>query len=117
MKSTIEESMQIVQDWEASGLSRDEFAALKGLTFNQLRYHISRVRKLSSEELWMSSVDKIEFAPVPHEQLNCSSYMFTAGEVADQPSLLFQSGAGCLQATNRIDPHLLKVAMEVMLSC
>ncbi len=116
-KSTIEESISLVQEWKASGLSQYKFAALIGMTRDQLAYQIRKVRELSPDSLDESSEKKIEFAPVPQDSLSCGNQMYDAGEMADQPSLMFQSAAGCLQVTNQIDPYLLKVAMEVMLSC
>ena len=116
-KNNIEESIHLVQEWKASGLSRDKFAALKGMTRDQMKYRIRRVRELAPESLIVSAADKIEFAPVPQEHLDCSNRMYDFAVITNQPALMFQSGTRCLQATNQIDPHLLKVAMEVMLSC
>ena len=116
-KTTIEESIQLIREWKESGLSRDRFAATKGLTRDQMKYQIKKIRKLSPESLVASPAEKVEFAPVPQEHLDHSNRVYDAGEITDQPALMFQSGVSCLQVTNQIDPYLLKVAMEVMLSC
>ena len=116
-KSHLEASIRLVQEWKASGLSAKEFAELKGMTIGQMKYQIKKIKKLSRENPGISSVEKIEFAPVPKEQLGHSRRMYDAGEITDQPALMFQTGIGCLHVTNQIDPYLLKVAMEVMLSC
>ena len=116
-KNTIEESIQIVQEWKASGLARDKFAELKGLTKDQMKYQIRKVRKLSPESLSIAATEKIEFTPVPQEHLHYSNRVYDICEITDQPALMFQSSAGSLQVTNQVDPYLLKIAMEVMLSC
>ena len=117
MKTSIEEGIMLVQEWKASGLTAEKFAGLKGLTKDQMKYQIRKISKLSPESLVASPAEKIEFTPVPQEHLDHNGRMYGAGEITDQPALMFQSGVGCLQVTNQIEPHLLKVAMEVMLSC
>ena len=116
-KSHLEASIQLVREWKHSGMTQMEFAKIKGMTERQIEYQVRKVRKLAPEYLDEITTDHVEFAPVPQEHLNCSGRMYDASGIADQPTLMFQSGAGCLQATNQIDPYLLKVAMEVMLSC
>ena len=116
-KSHLEASIQLVREWKLSGMTQMEFAKIKGMTERQMEYQVRKVRKQAPEYLDEIVADHIEFAAVPQEHMNCSYHMYDAGETSDQPALMFQSGAGCLQVTNQIDPYLLKVAMEVMLSC
>ena len=116
-KSHLEASIQLVREWKLSGMTQVEFAKIKGMTERQVEYQVRKVRKQAPEYLNEIVEDHIEFTPVPQEHLSCNGRMHDAGEISEQPALMFQSGAGCLQATNQIDPYLLKVAMEVMLSC
>lgn len=116
-KSHLEASIQLVQEWKRSGLTQMEFAKTKGMTERQIEYQVSKVRKQAPECLDDYSTDQANFVPVPQEHLSHSGRMYDAGEITDQPALMFQSGVSCLQVTNQIDPYLLKVAMEVMLSC
>ena len=116
-KSHLEASIQLVREWKHSGMTQMEFAKIKGMTERQIEYQVRKVRKQAPEYLDEIVADHIEFAPVPQEHLSCSNQMYDAWENVDQHALMFKSGSGCLQATNQIDPYLLKVAMEVMLSC
>ena len=116
-KYRIEESIRLVQEWKLSGMTQAEFARIKGLTERSVEYQVRKVRQQAPESISESALAQVEFAPVPSEVLNHTHRVYDAGEMTEQPALMFQSGAGCLQVTNQIDPYLLKVAMEVMLSC
>ena len=109
--------IQLAQEWYASGLTQAEFARQKGLTVRTLSYRICKARNSAPDMFTDTTFNGVELAAVPKEYLDPSSRMYDVGEMTDQPSLMIQAGAGCLQATNQIDPYLLKVAMEVLLSC
>ena len=117
MKYRIEDCIRLAQEWMLSGMTQAEFARLKGITERSVNYQVGKVREKAPESLNEVALAEVEFSPVPKEYLDPSRRVYDASEMTDQPSLMIQAGAGCLQATNQIDPYLLKVAMEVLLSC
>ena len=116
-KQRMESYLQLAQEWYASGLTQVEFATLKGMTARTLSYRICKARREMPNQFADATLSKADFTAVPQEYLDYGGRMYDAGDLTDQPSLMIQAAAGCLQATNQIDPYLLKTAMEVLLSC
>lgn len=116
-KNKFEECIQLAQEWKNSGLTQAAFAKSKGLTLEAVKYRIRKVRESAPEMLAGSALIKAEFAPVPKELVNSHGKAYETLSMTDQPVLMIQSGGACLQATNQIEPYILKTALEVMLTC
>lgn len=113
----LEACIQLAQEWKLSGMTQAEFARTKGLTLEAVKYRIRKVRENAPEMLTGSALTGAEFAPIPQKFVNPSNRIYDDIPMTDQPVLMIQSARACLQATNQIEPYLLKTALEVMLTC
>lgn len=113
----LEDYIKLVQEWKLSGMTQSEFARTKGLTRDMVKYRVRKVQKYAPEMLTESALTGVEFAPVPQEFVKAPKPMHEELPMTDQPVLMIQSDRACLQATNQIEPYLLKTALEVMLTC
>ena len=43
--------------------------------------------------------------------------MYESTEITDQPVIMIQTALANIQASNQVDPYLLKTALEVIMSC
>lgn len=113
----LKEYIKLVQEWESSGMTQADFAAAKGIKLRTFEYRLQRVRKLAPESLTDVELKTVEFVPIPSGYASPPEPARMDSEMTEQPVLMIQSAGTCLQATNQIDPYLLKTAMEVMLRC
>lgn len=109
--------IRLAQEWKLSGMTQVEFALSKGMTVRAFEYRIRRVRDEAPESLDESALRDIEFTPVPKEYLDLQTMNGRLENTESQPVMMIQSSAASLQVTNQIAPHLLKAALEVILSC
>lgn len=116
-RQRMEACIQLAQEWKLSGMTQAEFAKSKDLGLETVKYRIRKVRENAPDMLIGSALSQAEFAPVPQESMNPSIPSYDDLPMTDQPVLMIQTGGACLQATNQIEPYLLKTALEVMLTC
>lgn len=116
-RQRLEVSVRLAKEWKNSGMTQAEFARQKGLTYETVRYHVLKVREIAPERMEESTPAETEFVAVPPAHLNRSGRTSEELPLTDQPVLMIQSAGACLQATNQIEPHLLKTALEVMMTC
>ena len=117
IKSSMEERIQLAQEWKASGLNQVEFAKMKGMEIGELRYQLRYVRERTPESISDIIPTETQFATVPPELINLSNHMEPTPASSEHPALTIHSNSVTLCASNQIDPSLLKIAMEVILSC
>ena len=115
-KKRLDAAVRLVQEWKVSGMTQVEFAASKGMSVRALEYRIRKVRDLAPETITDEALAQVTFARIPTEYVAHES-AYGDSTLNDQPVLMVQASVGCLQATNGIEPSLLKMAMEVMLQC
>ena len=116
-KQRLEAYAKLAQEWKLSGMTQTEFARRKGLSIETVKYRIRKVRETAPEMMTGSALVETEFAAIPQEHLGVSGHSYEEIPLTDQPVLMIQTGGACLQATNQIEPYLLKTALEVMLTC
>lgn len=116
-RKRLEADVQLVQEWKLSEMTQVEFAAAKGITVRALEYRIRKVRNEVPEMLSDAALAEVEFIPVPGEYVNACNRMDRENPMSEQPVLMLQTSSASLQATNQINPCLLKTALEVMLTC
>lgn len=116
-RERLEEQIRLVQEWKVSGMTQVDFAAAKGIGLRALEYRIRKVRDLAPESLSDVQLETIEFVPIPTEHIRTSEAVHIDSSMTDPPVLMIQTGRAFLQATNQIEPYLLKTALEVMLTC
>ena len=116
-RQRLEAYVRLAQEWKLSGMSQAEFARMKGIGVKALSYRIRKAREDAPEMLVRSALATAEFAAVPQEHINISGRVYEEIPMTDQPVLMIQSSGACLQATNGIEPYLLKTALEVILTC
>lgn len=116
-KQRLEAYTRLAQEWKLSGMTQAEFARRKDMSLECVKYRIRMVRETAPEMMSESALMETEFAAVPKEHLNVSERTYEDVSLTDQPVLVIQSTGACLQATNQIEPYLLKTALEVMLAC
>lgn len=96
---------------------RHDAGSIRQIKRNEPGYLLKKVRRNAPEKLAESSLLQTAFAAVPKEHIYTSGRIYEEITPADQPVLMIQTGGACLQATNQIEPYLLKTALEVMLTC
>lgn len=116
-RQRLETCIRLAQEWKSSGMTQAAFAKSKGMSLDTFKGRLKKVRRNALEKLAESSLLQTAFAAVPKEHIYTSGRIYEEITPADQPVLMIQTGGACLQATNQIEPHLLKTALEVMLTC
>lgn len=109
--------IKLAQEWRLSGMTQVDFAKSKGMTVRTFEYRLKKVREEAPESLNVSTLKGIEFAPVPTECLNAQNIIGQSTSAVDQPVMMIQTAVANLQVTNQIAPHILKTALEVIMSC
>lgn len=109
--------IRLAQEWKQSGMTQLEFALSKGMTVRAFEYRIRKVRDEAPESLTESALSRLEFAAVPKECLDTQNRIRQLEDAEAQPVMMIQTSTASLQVTNQIPPHILKTALEVILSC
>lgn len=113
----LESYIRLAQEWKLSGMTQMDFAMSKGMTLRTLEYRLKRVRNEAPESLSESALKRIEFSPVPREYLDARNTAALSTAAVDHPVMMIHTAVANLQVTNQVAPHILKAALEVMLSC
>ena len=71
-RQRMEASIRLAQEWKASGLTKGQFAQVKGIDISKLKYQIRKVQENAPEALTESALAGVEFAPIPMEHVYTS---------------------------------------------
>lgn len=107
----LESWAELVQEWKNSGKNKDEFAESIGMSSRNFRYRFTVLRKEAPELL--GEEKEFFMLPIPQEESTADP----EPDRENQNVMTICIGSASMSITNQVAPELLRVVMEVMMSC